>query len=66
VASRSGRTRRGYKAIANLKESSDKQLPVPFVDRIGVSHTVLIKECIIDQEASSKRTAYMYVELLEI
>jgi hypothetical protein len=66
VASRSGRVRRGYASVKALKESSDKQLPVAFVDRIGVSHTVVIRECTIDQEAVSKRTAYLTVELMEI
>lgn len=66
VASRGGRVRRGYAAVQALKDSSNKQLPVAFVDRIGRTHTVVIKECVIDQQAVSRRTAYLYVELLEI
>lgn len=66
IASRSGRTRRGYAALAALKTAYEQQIPVSFVDRIGRMHTALVKECIIDSTAADRKSAYVYVELLEI
>jgi len=66
VASRTGRVRKGYVSISKLKDTSDRQLPVAFIDRIGGTHTAIVEACEIDQAATSKRRAFLYIIMREL